>query len=143
MLFQTCGACRATNYLNLMRAALKDAGYGHLTERTFYGMPDSLSDARECIMTIRKKYPETSLICTDSDHSAELLDSVMRTMEIPFQEKIAITGFGNVSLLPIASVDQNPERQGRLAVQQILNFRRNPDEPFHPTVEPVDNAGGT
>ena len=27
MLFQTCGACRATNYLNLMREALKDAGY--------------------------------------------------------------------------------------------------------------------
>lgn len=89
-------------------------------------------------MTIRKKYPETSLICTDSDHSVELLDSVMRTMEIPFQEKIAINGFGNVSLLPIASVDQNPERQGRLAVQQILNLRRNPDEPFHPAVEPVE-----
>ena len=26
MLFQTCGACRATNYLNLMRKALKSAG---------------------------------------------------------------------------------------------------------------------
>lgn len=26
MLFQTCGACRATNYLNLMRKALHDAG---------------------------------------------------------------------------------------------------------------------
>ena len=73
-------------------------------------MPDSLSDIRECIMRIRRKHPETSLICTDSDHSAELLDSVMRTMETPFPEKIAITGFGNVSLLPIASVDQNPER---------------------------------
>ncbi|MGP1585186.1 MAG: acyl-CoA dehydratase activase-related protein [Schwartzia sp. (in: firmicutes)] len=27
MLFQTCGACRATNYLNLMRTALKEARY--------------------------------------------------------------------------------------------------------------------
>lgn len=119
-------------------SALEDAGFGHLIERIFYGMPDSLSDVRECIMTIRKKHPETSLICTDSDHSAELLDSVMRTMDIPFPEKIAITGFGNVSLLPIASVDQNPERQGRLAVQQILNFRRNPGQSFHPTVDPVE-----
>jgi len=119
-------------------SALEDAGSGHLIERTFYGMPDSLPDARDCIMTIRKKYPKTSLICTDSDHSAELLDSVMKTMEIPFAKKIAITGFGNVSLLPIASVDQNPERQGRLAVQQILDFRRNPDKPFHPDVEPVE-----
>ena len=119
-------------------SALEDAGFRRLIERTFYGMPDSLPDARDCIMTIRKKYPKTSLICTDSDHSAELLDSVMKTMEIPFAKKIAITGFGNVSLLPIASVDQNPERQGRLAVQQILDFRRNPDKPYHPIVEPVE-----
>lgn len=27
MLFQTCGACRATNYLNLLRKALKDLGF--------------------------------------------------------------------------------------------------------------------
>ena len=121
-------------------SALKDAGLPRLIDRTFYGMPDSLPDARECIMRIRKKYPETSLICTDSDHSAELLDSVMRTMGIPFPEKITITGFGNVSLLPIASVDQNPERQGHLAVQQILDFRRNPDKPFHPVVEPVETV---
>ena len=119
-------------------SALKDAGFRHLNGRTFYGMPDSLSDARDCIMTIRKKYPKTSLICTDSDHSAELLDSVMRTMEIPLSEKIAITGFGNVSRLPIASVDQNPERQGRLAVQQILDFHRNPDRSFPSMVEPVE-----
>ena len=30
MLFQTCGACRATNYLNLMRTALHEAGYGQV-----------------------------------------------------------------------------------------------------------------
>lgn len=27
MLFQTCGACRATNYLNLLRQAVRDAGF--------------------------------------------------------------------------------------------------------------------
>ena len=30
MLFQTCGACRATNYLNLMRKALQSAGLGQV-----------------------------------------------------------------------------------------------------------------
>ena len=30
MLFQTCGACRATNYLNLTRKALEYAGYGQV-----------------------------------------------------------------------------------------------------------------
>ena len=30
MLFQTCGGCRASNYLPLLRKALKKAGYGHI-----------------------------------------------------------------------------------------------------------------
>ena len=39
MLFQTCGACRATNYLNLMRTALKDAGYGQVPVFACVGRP--------------------------------------------------------------------------------------------------------
>lgn len=37
MLFQTCGACRATNYLNLMRKALKDAGMPQVPVFACYG----------------------------------------------------------------------------------------------------------
>ena len=44
MLFQTCGACRATNYLNLMRAALKDAGYGQVPTFAFMGRESETDD---------------------------------------------------------------------------------------------------
>ena len=48
MLFQTCGACRATNYLNLMREALKDAGYGQVP--VFAGMGRE-SETDDFVMT--------------------------------------------------------------------------------------------
>ena len=38
MLFQTCGACRATNYLNVMRMALKDAGYPQIPVFACWGL---------------------------------------------------------------------------------------------------------
>ena len=44
MLFQTCGACRATNYLNLMRTALKDAGYGQVPAFAFIGRESETDD---------------------------------------------------------------------------------------------------
>jgi predicted CoA-substrate-specific enzyme activase len=37
MWFQTCGACRATNYMNLMREALKNAGYPQVPVFACYG----------------------------------------------------------------------------------------------------------
>ena len=57
MLFQTCGACRATNYLNLMREALKGAGYGQVPAFAFMGR-ESETDAfimtRSCYTDIVK-----------------------------------------------------------------------------------------
>ena len=44
MLFQTCGACRATNYLNLMRTALNDAGYGQVPAFAFMGRESETDD---------------------------------------------------------------------------------------------------
>lgn len=38
MLFQTCGACRATNYINVMRMALKDAGYPQIPVFAVWGL---------------------------------------------------------------------------------------------------------
>lgn len=53
MLFQTCGACRATNYINVMRMALKDAGYPQIPVFAVWGLEtdsfkldrDSLTEA--------------------------------------------------------------------------------------------------
>ncbi|MBR4909172.1 MAG: 2-hydroxyacyl-CoA dehydratase [Acidaminococcaceae bacterium] len=38
VLFQTCGACRATNYLNLMRRALRNAGYPQVPAFACWGL---------------------------------------------------------------------------------------------------------
>ena len=101
-------------------AALREAGYSDYAERTFYGMPESLPDAQENLNAILKKYPQVSIICTDSDHSAELLCHAAKKMNIDCPGKIALTGFGNVTHLDIASVNQYPERQGQLAVRKII-----------------------
>lgn len=36
--------------------------------------------------------------------------------------KIALTGFGDVTRLPVASINQNPERQGELAARHLISF---------------------
>ena len=101
-------------------AALREAGFPDCAERTFYGMPDSLPDAQASLSAILKKYPQVSIICTDSDHSADLLHHAARRLHIDCPGKIALTGFGNVTHLDIASVNQFPERQGQLAVRRIM-----------------------
>ncbi|MBR3746357.1 MAG: 2-hydroxyacyl-CoA dehydratase, partial [Selenomonadaceae bacterium] len=53
ILFQTCGACRATNYISVLRRALKFAGFGQVPVFACYGLPDE-TDAfelsRDCLM---------------------------------------------------------------------------------------------
>ena len=38
VLFQTCGACRATNYMNLLRRALRNAGYPQVPVFACWGL---------------------------------------------------------------------------------------------------------
>ncbi len=53
ILFQTCGACRATNYISVLRRALKFAGFGQVPVFACWGLPDE-TDAfelsRDCLM---------------------------------------------------------------------------------------------
>ncbi len=53
ILFQTCGGCRATNYISVMRRALKFAGFGQVPVFACYGLPDE-TDAfelsRDCLI---------------------------------------------------------------------------------------------
>ena len=51
MLFQTCGACRATNYMNVLRMALKDAGYPQVPVFACWGLEtDAFSFTRESLI---------------------------------------------------------------------------------------------
>ena len=53
VLFQTCGACRATNYMSVLRQALRHAGFGQVPVFACYGLPDetdSFELGRDCLM---------------------------------------------------------------------------------------------
>lgn len=50
MLFQTCGACRATNYMNLLRESLKHAGFPQVPVFACWGLEtDSFELNRACL----------------------------------------------------------------------------------------------
>ena len=55
MLFQTCGACRATNYIGLMRQALHDAGFGQVPVFACWGLEtDAFQLTYDCFVDVAK-----------------------------------------------------------------------------------------
>lgn len=57
MLFQTCGACRATNYLSVLREALKYAGFPQVAVFACAGLPEETDDfelGRELLVDVIK-----------------------------------------------------------------------------------------
>lgn len=53
VLFQTCGACRATNYISVLRRALKYAGFSQVPVFACYGLPDETDEfelSNDCLM---------------------------------------------------------------------------------------------
>ena len=104
------------------QTAMREAGMDDCEARTFYGSSQTLNEARIILETMLKKYPETTLICTDSDNGAELIHAAAEGMGIRCPGEIALTGFGNITQLKIATVDQNPELQGKLAARYLIDF---------------------
>lgn len=53
VLFQTCGACRATNYISVLRRALKFAGFEKIPVFACYGLPDETDEfilSKNCLL---------------------------------------------------------------------------------------------
>ena len=107
-------------------AMMKEAGIRDYSARTFYGIPNSLSDAKQSLREILACYPGVTLICTDSDNSADLLHRAGQELGVEIPGKIALTGFGDVTHLPIATVNQSPERQGELAARHLIDRNEDP-----------------
>ena len=101
---------------------MQNNGINDFEERTFYSAPSSVADAKYFLETYLKRFPATTLIAADSDGSAAILHSAALQLGIDCPGKIALTGFGNVSPLPIANVNQNPERQGELAARHLIDY---------------------
>ena len=104
--------------------AMAEHGISDAEARTFYAAPDSLDDARNFLRKVLPRYPDTTLIAADSDNSAELLHTAALQLKLDCPGRLALTGFGNVSALPIAEVDQNPMRQGELACRHLIEYAR-------------------
>ena len=101
---------------------MEEYGVADFEERTFYTAPDSLADAKRFLSSYLKKYPSTTLIATDSDDNAELIHTAALQLNLDCPGRIALTGFGQVTQLPIANVNQNPERQGELAARYLIDY---------------------
>ena len=104
------------------QTAMREAGIRDYERRTFYGSGESLSEAEAVLKKILKKYPKTTLICADSDGAASLIRIAAEKMGICCPGEIGLTGFGNTLQFNIATVDQNPELQGRLAARYLIDF---------------------
>ena len=104
------------------QSAMREAGMGDYEARTFYGSSQTLNEARIILENILKKYPEITLICTDSDNGADLIHAAADLIGISCPGQIGLTGFGNITQLKIATVDQNPEMQGKLAARYLIDF---------------------
>ena len=124
---------RVTGFHQIMEAN----GITDFEERTFYSAYDSVDDTKYFLETYLKRYPRTTLIAADSDGSAAMLHTMALKLGIDCPGKIALTGFGDVSPLPIANVNQNPERQGELAARYLIDYTLNGTDnaPFSESVE--------
>ncbi|MBO4646795.1 MAG: LacI family DNA-binding transcriptional regulator [Lentisphaeria bacterium] len=104
------------------QTALREAGIADHARRTFYGPLDSVEETGKILRTILKKYPDTTMICTDSDGGAALIKTAAESLGVSCPGKIGLTGFGNTTNLKIANVDQNQELQGTLAARFLIDF---------------------
>jgi DNA-binding LacI/PurR family transcriptional regulator len=117
--------------------AMREAGIVDCERRTFFAMPQSLDDAKTFLKRIRREEPPVTLICADSDIGAELIHKAGHELGIECPGEIALTGFGNVTCLPIATVEQKPELQGRMAARYLIRFHAgsNLKKPVDETVD--------
>ena len=104
------------------QTALREAGISDYQRRTFYGSEESVEEVGKILNTMLKKYPDTTMICTDSDGGATLINAAAKSMGISCPGQIGLTGFGNTAWLKIANVDQNQGLQGRLAARYLIDF---------------------
>jgi len=105
---------RLQGFMNVM----EKHGIQNISDRVIYGSTDD--DAAHFLSVLLDKFPHTTLIVTDSDSGADLLHKASLKLKINIPGDIALAGFGNITNLPIATVEQQPERQGALAVRALV-----------------------
>ena len=104
------------------QTAMREAGIKDSERRTFYCSGPSSGEAGTILNKMLKKYPGTTMICTDSDDAAYLVHHAAKELGRSCPGEIGLTGFGNGQIMKIGNVDQNPELQGKLAAQYLIDL---------------------
>ncbi|NMA21043.1 MAG: substrate-binding domain-containing protein [Lentisphaerae bacterium] len=107
---------RLQGFLQIMQ----EWGVSDPERRIFYGARGALEDAILFLDKYLPKFPACTIIAADTDSGAQLLHRASLLLHRKIPGNVALTGFGNITDLPIATVDQQPERQGVIAVRELL-----------------------
>lgn len=106
------------------RDAMLEAGISDWENRTFFWLEESRYEAQKNLRQALKKYPGFSAIACGSDPQMFLTADALDQQGIPWRNRIALTGFGNLlgrdPVLPVASVDQHPYNLGYTAAENLV-----------------------
>ena len=99
-----------------------------IEKRIFYGSRSDPQSAKSNLDKILRIFPETTLICCDSDDAAQSM--LLALADFP-EKKITVTSYGNTldPTLKIASVEQFPERIGEHACSRLIEILENDSSP--------------
>ena len=103
--------------------AMKERGIADPGKQVSFGAAGSVTDARSFLRKLRAEHPETTIVVCDGDDTAQSLLTAAVREGIPIPGKISITSYGNTLdlLLPVASVEQYPEKIGALACSRVID----------------------
>ena len=116
--------CPYQQRIQAFHAEMRAAGIHDCLERTFSAVPDSPDDIARCLKRMMEQYPDLTLIAADSDFTVQLLWNIAGRSGIRLP---ALTGFGNITDLPCATVDQQQRRLGEYAARCLLDRLERPD----------------
>lgn len=107
---------------------LQKADIPHVNEKIFTVQSRVTASCIRTLKNIIRKFPDTTLLLTDSDDIAIAMFHTMQTL-MP-EKNICITGFGNVLnkynyIMPIPTVEQHPEEIGIQGVSELIRCIKN------------------
>ncbi len=91
-------------------------------KRIFHEEPLVAQSGTASVRSILRKFPDTTVIMTDSDDIAYVFYYALQDMKLP--QQITVTGYGNImhrhNFSRIASVEQHPEDIGAQGVTELI-----------------------
>lgn len=126
--------------VNGYKNALLEAGYDDADQRIFVISEYSPHNFRQVLKKILKKYPDVTLIATESDNDVARFCQIIEDDCPEYKSKIKFSGFGHLKSLAehynFATVDQHFYQLGSVAAEKMIDMLENgkPDQVIRETV---------